>query len=118
MSDLEQQFYADRALRNAALTVLKADFEHAKTSFSGKGLADRLTGRIGEGAKDVIEAAREKTDDNLGIIALLVSAIVLWFSREPIADFLGLGADDDEGENQHARTYTDAHTRYSGEEHD
>lgn len=91
MSDLERQFLEDRALRDAALAVLKADIEHAKVTFSGKGLTERVTSRISDGAQDVFETAKEKTDDHLGIIAMLVGAILLWLSREPIFAMLGIG---------------------------
>lgn len=90
MSPLEQQFREDKLLRDAAKANFFADLEHVKGTFSGKGLAERVVDRIGEGAKDVFETAKESTEDNRGIIAALVGAILLWISREPILEVLGL----------------------------
>ena len=90
MSDLDQQFYEDRELRNAAKAVLLADIEHARTSFSAKGVAERIGGRIGDGARDVVDIAKDHADDNRGIIAILIGALFLWISREPLLELLGL----------------------------
>ena len=92
MSGLDQQFKEDKALRDAALGVLKADIEHAKTSLTGKAIADRMGSRIGDGAKDVVEIAKGHADDNRGILAVLIGALLLWFVREPILDLLGFGS--------------------------
>ena len=95
MSNLEQRFVEDRAMRDAAKTVLVAELEHMKASFSTKGLTDRITDRIGDGAKDVFEVAKEQADDNRGVIAALIGAILLWLGREPLLDLLGFGDADD-----------------------
>ncbi|MFL0356698.1 hypothetical protein ACI5KX_09475 [Erythrobacter sp. GH1-10] len=100
MSKIDQRFYEDRALRDAAKAVLLADIEHARTTFSGKGLAERVTGRVGEGAKDVFEVAKTHTQDNRGIIALLMGAVLLWFAREPILDILAEGLDEPEDRSE------------------
>lgn len=90
MGKLDQQFYEDRALRDAAREVVMADIAHAKSSLSGKSITGRVTGRIGEGAKDVFEVAKAHGEDNRGIIAALIGAIILWLAREPILEILGL----------------------------
>lgn len=90
MSPLEQQFIEDRALRDAAKAVLLADIEHARTNLTAKGVADRVGGRIGDGAKDVFEAAKAQAEDNRGILAVLIGAVLLWLAREPIMELLGL----------------------------
>lgn len=90
MSKLDQQLREDRALRDAAKAVLMADIEHARASFSAKGVADRVGTRIGDGAKDAFEVAKVNADDNRGIIAILIGAVLLWLSREPILEILGL----------------------------
>lgn len=104
MSPLEQQFLEDRALRDAAKAVLVADIEHARTSMTAKGVADRVGGRIGDGAKDVFEAARAQADDNRGILAALIGAVLLWLAREPIMELLGLAdlAEDTDFEEEPA----------------
>ncbi|MBV7267143.1 hypothetical protein [Erythrobacter ani] len=100
MKDLDRRFYEDRALRDAAREVFLADLAHVRASLSGQGIAGRMVDRVGEGAKDVFQTAKQSADGNPGIIAALVGAILLWISREPIFEMLGLGsaedADDDE----------------------
>ncbi len=101
MSKIDQRFFEDRALRDAARANFMADISHAKHVFSGKGLAGRVVDRVGEGAQDVFEVAKTQADDKRGIIAALVGAILLWLSREPVLELLGLtqsgsGADEEE----------------------
>ena len=97
MSDLEERLREDRELRDAARAVLMSDVEHLKSSLSAKEMFSRVGSRIGDGAVDVFETAKEQAADNRGIIAALIGAILLWLGREPILDALGLG-DQHEGE--------------------
>lgn len=97
MSWREERLIEDRALRDAARAVLMADLAHARSSFSAKGMADRVGSRIGDGALDVLETAKETASDNRGIIAALIGAILLWLGREPLLEALGFG-DDAEAE--------------------
>lgn len=94
MTRLEQQFEEDRALRDAARYVLMADLAHAQASFSGKGIANRVGSRVGDGAKDVLEVAKGHADDHRGILAALIGAVILWFARAPILELLGFGSAD------------------------
>ncbi len=90
MGKLHQRFLEDRQMRDTARTILMADIAHARTSLSARGVADRIGGRIGDGAKDVFEVAKTHSDDNRGIIAALIGAVLLWLAREPILEILGL----------------------------
>lgn len=98
MSRLPDAFHQDKALRDAALDVLKADVEHARQSLSGKAVAGRVAGRIGDGAKDVLEIAKSNASDREGLLAGLIAIIALWFAREPIADLLGFATDGEAGD--------------------
>ncbi len=86
MSKLDQQFREDRALRNSALAMFKADIEHVKTGLSGKSLAERTVSRVMAGAKDALETTGEKAGDSKGVLAVVVAAIAVWFAREPIME--------------------------------
>jgi len=108
MSGLPKQFYEDRALRDSARSVFLADLEHAKKSLSTKGFAqrltDRITGRIGDGTKDVFEIAAAGAEANRSLIGILLAALVLWLARTPILEALGVqdlevddAPEDDEG---------------------
>ena len=81
---IDRQLLEDRALRDAALALVKADVEHVKADFSTEGLVSRFARRMSEGATDVYEEAAEVADDNKGLLAALVAAVVLWFARNPI----------------------------------
>ncbi len=90
MNRLPDEFHEDRALRDAARAVLMADIEHARRSLSKEGLTNRVTGRIGDGAKDVIEVAKVQAEDKRGIIAGLIALLALWFARQPLLEIFGL----------------------------
>lgn len=93
---LPAQFVEDRALRDAARGVLMADILHARESFSTKGIATRIGNRIGDGARDVVEVAKVQADNNRGVLAILIGALLLWLARNPLLEMLGLepSADD------------------------
>ncbi|WP_298303252.1 hypothetical protein [uncultured Erythrobacter sp.] len=84
MSNIEERLSDYRSLRDSARKVLMTDIEHARTTFSAKGLTSRYLGGVAEGAKDVYEVARVHTVDNRGIIAIVLGALALWFGREPL----------------------------------
>ncbi|KPP93229.1 hypothetical protein [Erythrobacter sp. HL-111] len=90
MADMDPRLAEDLALRNAALAVLKADIDHAKKSFAPKAVATRAGTRVKEGAEEVFELAKERADDNRGVIAVLIGALFLFLARQPILEILGL----------------------------
>ena len=90
MSRLPDRFREDRALRDAALAVLVADVEHARHTLSGKAVAARVAGTIGDGAKDVLEIAKIHADGHRGLIAGLIAILALWFARVPILEIFGI----------------------------
>lgn len=99
MTKLDPQFVEDRALRNAALEVLKADIEHAKESFKPKNVAGRMGERVKAGAEEVFELAKDRADDNRGAIAAVIGALFLFLARNPILEILGLKDAPDEDED-------------------
>lgn len=96
-AELEQRLREDRVLRNAARALFEADVAHLRASLAGRSISTRIVDRIGEGASDVLDEAMEVADNNRGVIATLVAAIVLWFARHPIMDLFS-DADDAEPE--------------------
>ncbi len=88
---LDRQLREDRALRDAARALFQADVAHLRADLAGRSISSRIVDRIGEGATDVLEEAMEVADNNKGVIATLVAAIVLWFARNPI---LGIFVDE------------------------
>lgn len=97
MRDLERQLREDRVLRDAAQALVKADVDRVREEMKAKPLGRRAVARVQDGAAELLESAREKTGDNLGIVALLLGAVGLWFARNPILAALG-DSDDTDGD--------------------
>lgn len=103
MSDkFDRQLREDKALRDSALAVVKADIEQVKQDHSAKNIGKRFANRMTEGAHDVLEQASAKASDQRGILVVLVAAIALWFARNPImslfTDSEGTAANADDSE--------------------
>lgn len=104
MTRLPQSFIEDRALRDAARAVLTEDIERLRASLSEEGIASRvssgvsstITSRIRTGARDVLAQAKAQAGDHKGVLAVLIGAIVLWFARGPILDWLDEFAEIDD----------------------
>ncbi len=96
MTRLPERFIEDRTLRDAARAVLTEDVERLRAILSQQGIASRVSSgvtstvgdRIRAGAQDVFTQLRAQADDHKGWLALLVGAIILWFARGPILDWL------------------------------
>lgn len=71
-------------LRDAARALLDADIANLRANYAARGISTRIKERISEGAADVLDEAIAVTEDNKGVIATLIAAIVLWFARHPI----------------------------------
>ena len=96
MNARERDMRADRALRNAALSLVKADIAHVKEDLSARSVKDRVTDRMTHGALDLFEEATEIADNNRGVLATLLAAVGIWFARNPILSFLGFEHEDDD----------------------
>ncbi|MEL6487747.1 MAG: hypothetical protein AAFQ13_11485 [Pseudomonadota bacterium] len=104
------EFLEDRALRDAARAVLIADIEHARTSLSGKAVAARVAGTIGDGAKDAIDVAKTHAHDNRGILAGLMAVLALWFAREPLLEIFGRVAEPEDAQEPLSEDHSEAAT--------
>lgn len=89
MTRLPDRLIEDRALRDAARAVLTEDIEHLRASLSEQGIASRvstgvsstISARIRTGAHDLLTELKAQAGERKGMIALLVAAVILWFSR-------------------------------------
>lgn len=103
MTKLPARFIEDRALRDAARAVIEEDIARIRASLDKQGVASRvsssvgnsISGRIRDGASDVLEQAKQQASDHRGVLALLVGAILLWLMRVPLLALL-LGEDSDD----------------------
>lgn len=84
MTDLERQLREDRALRNAAQALFKADLDRVKGDLQEKTIGKRALDRTMDGAAEFLDTAKAKAGDNIGMVALLFGALALWFARNPI----------------------------------
>lgn len=100
MSTLEQRLAEDRALRDAALALFKADLAFIRTDIREKGVGARLADRLGEGTLEIVDDAVDYAEANSGKVAAGAMAVILWFARGPIMDLASkwLGSDGDEAE--------------------
>ena len=100
MSDLEHRLAEDKALRDAALALFKADIALVRADLDERGLGQRITNRVGESTMEMLDEATDFAEDNKGKVAAGVAAVVLWFARGPILDALGrlIGEDEEDEE--------------------
>lgn len=118
---LEQQLRNDRALRNAAYALVKADIANLKDDWSRKGIGARSVDRLKDGASEVYDEAVHVASDNPGILAALLAAIGLWFARHPLLSALA-GTDensdayDDEDEYDYDEDEYDRSDKYDSDE--
>lgn len=89
----------DKALRDAALALVKADISHLQADLTGKSIKARFSRRVSAGANGIFEEAAVLADDNRGVVATLIAAFVLWFARNPI---LALFVSDDDHKDDDA----------------
>jgi hypothetical protein len=116
VSTLQQKLAEDRAIRDAAKRNLMADIEHVRESLSGQGIASRVLGRVGDGAVDVLELAKEQAEDKRGVLAALIGALLVWIAREPLFEILGLSDGDEPSDDSQTET-DDAPAARSRENH-
>ncbi|MEW4448059.1 hypothetical protein [Qipengyuania sp. JC766] len=97
----------DRALRDAAQALVKADVAHLKSDFSAKSLGSRALARVGDGTEELVEIGKDAAKKHGGWFALGAAAVALWFFREPIVSLFDdtdpeadPAADDIKGETQ------------------
>jgi hypothetical protein len=100
VSDLEHRLAEDKALRDAALALFKADIALVRADLDERGRGPRITNRVGESTMEMLDEATDFAEDNKGKVAAGVAAVVLWFARGPILDALGrlIGEDEEDEE--------------------
>lgn len=85
---IEKAMIGDRMLRDAARALVDADIANLRANYAARGIGDRVKDRLEDSAAVVLEEAVAVAEDNKGVIATLLAAIVLWFARHPILDFI------------------------------
>ena len=99
MSDLEDRLAEDKALRDAALALFKADLALVRADLDERGLGKRVADRLGKSTMEMLDEAADYAEGNKGKVAAGIAAVILWFARGPILDALGpLIGDEEPGE--------------------
>ncbi len=80
----KKQLQADRALRDSAKALVKADVAHVKSLLGGASLGKRAIARVSDGASEVLDHANEAASSHRGVVIALFGAIALWFARNPL----------------------------------
>ncbi len=94
MTRLPDRFIEDRAVRDAARSVLAEDIDLLRASLAEQGIASRVSSgvtstisdRLRAGAHDVFSEVKAQAGERKGLLALLVAAVILWFSRSALYD--------------------------------
>jgi hypothetical protein len=84
VSPLERRLAEDRALRDAALGLFKADLALVREDLKVQGIGSRVAARIGDATMDTLDDAIDFAGDNKAKVGLALAAVVLWFARRPI----------------------------------
>ncbi len=95
MSELKQQMREDRTIRDAARGLVEADIANLRADLASKSLGERVLGRVGESASQLLDHVGESAQNNRGILATLLGAIALWFARNPIMSLFSDNEDSD-----------------------
>ena len=91
MADLEQ-WRQDRALRDAAKTLVTRDLAHLRGDVEEQGVGSRMVLRLREGAEGLADDAgtfvRENPSRTGGALALGIGLVLVWLFSERIAEWL------------------------------
>lgn len=112
MTGLKRQMIEDRNLRDAARSLIEADIANLRADLVSKSLGERMFGRVSESASELLDQAGEAAQNNRGALAVLVSAVALWFARNPI---MSLFTDDEDIDDSEAEPYSEESGLIDGE---
>src|SRR5688500_2031894 len=84
MSEVERKFREDRALRNAAHALVKAQLGQVKTDLAVKGIGQRIADTATDGVKRAADHSLEVAGSHRGIVAGTLAALLLWLFRNPL----------------------------------
>ncbi len=88
MSDIGRKLIEDRALRDAAKSIVTAQYSQVKTGLSGEAIGEHVADLIGDDLLELADQAGDIAKENRGILALAAAAVALWFARKPILSLL------------------------------
>ena len=100
MKAIDRQLAEDRAMRDSAKRLFKADLDLVRGDLARRGAGQRVADRVSDAALDTVDEAVGYAQDHKGQVAAGIGAIVLFLFRGPLLDMLaGLFQPDDEDEH-------------------
>lgn len=99
MNRLERELNQSRALRDAALDLVRADLACLRENWSSKSLGERALERVSHRAEEVLETASETARSKPAALAAILGALALWFARNPIASLFEREEESEEEPN-------------------
>ena len=88
MNAPEKRIATEKAARDAALALFKADLAQIQADLRTRSLTGRIATRLGEGASDLGNDAADIVRRNPGKLAAAIIASALWLARKPLLDWL------------------------------
>jgi len=99
MIGIDRQLVEDRALRDAALRLFKADLDLVRGDLAARGAGGRVADRVSDAALDTMDEALDYAQDHKGLVATGISAILLFLLREPLLSALAALFEQDDVEH-------------------
>jgi len=85
MKSMDQQLAEDRALRDAALRLVKADVGFIRQDLAERGPGGRIVDRVSDATIDTVDDAVDYAQEHRVMVIGAAIAIVAWFAREPLS---------------------------------
>jgi len=97
MNAIDRQLAEDRAMRDAAYRLFKADLDLVRGDLAARGVRQRVADRVGDAALDTMDDAVDYAQHHKGQVAAGISAILLFLFRGPLLDLLASLLPEDDG---------------------
>jgi hypothetical protein len=84
MARLMLKLASDRLARDAARERFDEKLKQVREDLGARGAGGRILDRVTEDARDMFDEALDVADENRGVIAGTIAALMIWFFRSPI----------------------------------
>ena len=81
---LARQVAAHRRARDAARSLFDQRLALVRADVEARGVGGRIADKVSGDARDMLDEAIEIADQNRGVVAGTLLALVLWFLRNPL----------------------------------
>lgn len=88
MSDLKRQLNEDRAIRNAARSIITAQIAQIRQGVSGQRIGEKLADKIGDDAAEFLGKTGKAAQDNRGPLLAFAGVVVAAVAWKPLVDLL------------------------------